>query len=94
MARIGTYGRFGNYVTTSDRISLVANGEDAQNICLAVATALANDAQAKSGKPYDVDCLPGKFRCHARVKTQGERGFWREYHHHALARTAPHMPTI
>lgn len=94
MARIGTYGRFGNYVTTPKQISMVANGSEAQDVCLSIANILAHEAWMRGGQTYDVDCLPGRFRCHARVKTQGDHGFWKEYHHHALARTAPHMPTI
>lgn len=92
MARLRGQGRYGRYESSTEQLSLVANGADAQGICSAVANIMAHEAWMRGGQTYDVDCLPGKFRCHARVKTQGDHGFWKEYHHHALARTAPHMP--
>lgn len=88
-------GRYGNYVTTRDRISSVANGDEVRRLCHGIGISIADAASEKSGKEYEVDTRKGKFRIHTRVSTSpDERSFWREHHHGELAGAKPSMPAM
>lgn len=83
-------GSHGIYVTTSARISQVANGPEVETICDRVGNTLAYRAELNGGRGYVVDTRKGRWRIHTRVKTDNTlmaRDTWHEYHHHNLTRT-------
>lgn len=63
-------GRFGTYVSTSQRLSTVANGPDVEKVCSAVASRYAYQLSFMRGvmqtEPI-VDTIHGKWRIHSRV---------------------------
>lgn len=83
-------GSHGVYVTTSQRISQVANGPEVAEICDRAGHTLAYRAELNGGRGYIVDTRRGRWRIHTRVKTDDTamaRDTWHEYHHHNLTGT-------
>ena len=82
-------GKKGMYVTTSQRISQVANGPEVEKICDGIGNILAYRAELNGGRGYEVDTQKGRWRIHTRVKTSSpfKRDQWHEYHHHRLTNT-------